>query len=245
MTILDDSYCSFVNIDSRPDRLDSVVFQFHKHGIKNFVRQRGMLPHEYAGDPKKVEVMMKRTPGAVGCHYSQVQIMIEAEKLGKHAFVCEDDIILCEDFNERLSIIESFLAHNKWDIFWFGGTYHKEPTWHKNPHPHDMRQCNCNLNRDYEPTTNERVVRTFGAFATYCYLVNKNSIGKILKMLDENVHLSMGIDWEMMLLQPKLKTFAFVPGCVKQMDNMSNIGNGMTYFSGFEKLGEHWYKERM
>jgi GR25 family glycosyltransferase involved in LPS biosynthesis len=193
----------------------------------------------------RYDVMRRRTPGAIGCHMSQCGVMFTAGIKHQHALVMEDDLVFCDDFKERLTIIEEFLNKNEWDVFWFGGTYHKDPTWHKNQHPQDLKQCNCNLNRDWEPTDNPNIVRTYGAFSTHCYLVNKNSIEKILRLLDQNVHMSMGIDWLFILLQPQLKTFAFDPGCVKQMDNMSNIGNGMTYFSGFSKLGPHWFKERL
>ena len=60
-----------------------------------------------------------------------------------------------------------------------------------------------------------------------------------------HVSISMGIDWLFILLQPYLKTFAFVPGCVKQMDNLSDIGQGITRFSGFAILGPHWFRDRM
>lgn len=240
--ILDDSYCTYINLASRPDRNEHMQKELERIGLKA-ERQEAFLPDEYTG--QVFEVMRKRTPGAIGCHMSQRHVMIEALIQNKHAFVMEDDLVFCDDFQERITIIEDFLLKNEWDIFWFGGTYHKEPTWHKIPHPHDLRQCNCTLNRDYESTDNERIVRTFGAFATYCYLVNRDSIAKIIRLLDENVHLSMGIDWEMILLQPQLKTFAFIPGCVKQRDDKSNIGNGMTIFSGFSKLGDHWFQNKM
>jgi hypothetical protein len=64
-------------------------------------------------------------------------------------------------------------------------------------------------------------------------------------MLKQAIRGSIGIDYSFIKLQPYLKTFAFVPGCVKQMDNQSDIGNGMTFFSGFSKLGPYWYQDRM
>ena len=47
----------------------------------------------------------------------------------------------------------------------------------------------------------------------------------------------------MILMEPKLRTFAFLPGMAKQRDNISDIGVGVTMFSGFEKLGAHWYAD--
>ena len=240
--ILYDSYCSYINLDSRPDRNDHMVNELTRVGLP-INRFKAYLPDEFEG--AKYEVMRKRTPGAIGCYESQLAVMRKAEQIYQHAFVMEDDIIFCDDFKERLEIIDDFLTGQSWDIFWFGGTYHKNPTWHSYPHPQDLKQCTCNLNRDYEPTYNPNIVRTYGAFSTHCYLVNRDSISKVITLLEDTMPQAMGIDWSCILHQPNLKTFAFDPGCVKQMDNMSNIGNGMTYFSGFEKLGAHWFKEIM
>jgi len=103
----------------------------------------------------------------------------------------------------------------------------------------------------------DRIVRTYGAFSTYAYFVNVNSILKVFDLFDQYLHESIGIDWLFLKLQPQLKCFAFTPGCVKQMDNLSDIGidkNGtpqQTVFSGFSKLNgteensRYWYQERM
>ncbi len=208
------------------------------------------LYDNYSDEQKdKVQVMFKRTPGALGCHASQVAIMEEALRQSKHAFVCEDDLVFCDDFLERLSIIYKFLNQHEWDIFWFGGTYHNEPTWHKSiegKHTHpDMQVCNCVLNRDWEETNNKYIVRTYGCFSTHAYLVNKDRIKHILDVLDRNVPISMGIDWIMIKEQPNLNCFAFNPGCIKQYDSMSNISNAFAVQSGFRNLGQHWFSRKM
>lgn len=243
-----DYYASFVNLDHRKDRLEHMTKQLERIGLKA-ERTRGLLPEEVDQPIEKMLVMWKRTMGAIGCHYAQVSIIEKAFFHGKHAFVMEDDLIFCSDFNERMKIIEQFLSNTTWDVFWLGGTYHKEPAWHKsvngkhtNP---DLEICTCTLNRDWEKTDNNHIVRTYGCWSTYGYIVNYKSIPKILKLLDENVHLSMGIDWLFIYLQPQLRTFAFNPGCVKQYDNHSDIGKGITYFSGFQTLGKHWWSDKM
>ena len=240
--IIDDSYISYINLASRTDRNDHMIKELARIDL-NAIRQEAFLPSEFQGP--KYEVMRRRTPGAIGCYMSQLVVMAKALNEGQHAFVMEDDLVFCDDFKERIEIIDKFLSENQWDVFWMGGTYHTEPTWHKNPHPQDMKYCTCTLNRDYEPTDNARIVRTYGAFSTHCYIVNRHSISKVISLLDGFMQHSIGIDFSFIYLQPSLKTFAFVPGCVKQMDNLSNIGNGMTYFSGFEKLGPHWFQNKI
>lgn len=198
---------------------------------------------------ENVQVMIQRTPGALGCYISQLEVMREALRQDKHAVVFEDDLVFCDDFPARLKIIYKFLNQHEWDVFWFGGTYHKEGHWHlsvegKHTHP-DLQMCNCNLNRDWEPTLEPHIVRTFGAFSTHAYMVNKNRIQHVLNLLERHMKISMGIDWTFILEQPNLECYAFDPGCIKQYDNRSNIGNGVSVFSGFSRLGPHWFSKNM
>lgn len=244
------TYTAYINLDSRVDRNEKMITELNRVGLVSN-RQKGMLPTEVSQfiPSDKLFVMQNRTPGAIGCHYSQVAIMEKALQSNQHAFVMEDDLIFCDDFQDRMRIIESFLSEREWDVMWLGGTYHKDPTWHrlngdKHTHP-DLQICTCTLNKDWESTDNERFVRTYGCWSTYAYIVNKKRLAHILDLLDQNVYRSMGIDWLFILLQPQLNTFAFVPGCVKQFDNQSNIGNGVTKFSVFESLGPHWFSNKM
>lgn len=251
----DKIHAEYCNLDVRVDRNEKMKTELTRIGLQKEITRRRSFPWQELYDSydeaqkEKVNVMFKRTPGAIGCHYSQVAIMEEALRQGKHALVMEDDLVFCDDFPARLKIIYKFLNQHEWDIFWFGGTYHKEGHWHvsvegKHTHP-DLQMCNCNLNRDWEQTLNPHIVRTYGAFSTHAYLVNKDRIQNILERLDRNVHRSMGIDWIMILEQPDMNTFAFDPGCVKQHDNQSNIGNGISVFSGFSRLGPHWFAPTM
>ena len=203
------------------------------------VRTRGMYPVEVIDKIvplSRVRVMQNRTPGAIGCHFSQVSIMQEALKQGKHGWVMEDDLKICADIYERLAYMGRFCDTHKWDILWLGGTFHVHPPyWHTRPP----------LARDAECTDDPRMMRTYGAFCTYAYIVNRDSLSLVLDGLDSWLDKSMGIDWAMIQMQPSLHTYAFVPGCMTQYDNMSDIGKGMTIFSGFEKLGPYWYQKHM
>jgi GR25 family glycosyltransferase involved in LPS biosynthesis len=203
------------------------------------VRTSGLSPEEgtrKAGDPAKVEVMRKRTPGAIGCHYAQISVMEEALRQSKHAFVMEDDLVFASDFMERLNYMDAFLADRKWDVLWLGATFHVNPPyWHKGPP----------LFRDAERIGDRYMTRTYGAFCTYAYIVNARSVQRVLALIDSIVHLSMGIDWAFIQLQPQLQCFAYVPGSIIQYDNQSNIGKGMTIFSGFKKLGPYWFTDKI
>ena len=122
-----------------------------------------------------------------------------------------------------------------------GATFHvRPPHWHKDT-----------LGRDAECTDDSRMIRTYGAFCTYAYIVNNKSLATVLEGLDRWLPKSMGIDWAMIQLQPHLYTYAYVPGCCIQRDGKSDIGYvkhkeggrgpGFTKFSGFAKLGPYWF----
>jgi len=252
MKNIDDYYSSFVNMDHRGDRLTHMLNQLNKVGL-NATRTRGMRPDEYKGDYTKVATMLRRTQGALGCHMSQVQVMKDALERNLHAFVMEDDLVFCEDFSKRWDYIQDWMVSHEWDVFWLGSSFHcNPPYWHNKGGSTDRRNnASSELGYDAKQTDDIRIVRTYGAFATFAYLVNKSSIEKILTMFDEHIHKSIGIDWLFILLQPQLKCFSFVPGSIKQMNSMSDIGVGMTNWSGFLKLNgtlensAYVYQERM
>lgn len=235
--LLDKCHTCFINLDSRPDRLEHMNKELARVNIKA-ERLRGMPWQEYDGPKRNIEGMItRRTPGAIGCHYSQVKIMEQALELGKHAFVMEDDLLIATDIHDRLDYIEKWMENNDWDVFWLGATFHvKPPYWHKAGHSSQLTQCKCTLGRDAEITKDPRILRTYGAFSTYAYIVNHTSISKILSLFNQHVHESIGIDWLAIRLQPKLLCYAFVPGSAFQIDNRSDIGTGVTNFSGFKQL---------
>lgn len=241
-------YSAFVNLDSRPDRLAHMKNELEKAGI-SAERHRGILPSEVTD--ARTDVMRMRTPGAIGCHMSQVGIMKKAFELGQSAFVMEDDLVFCEDILKRLNYISSWTEKNDWDVIWLGASFHVPAFWHKVGRSGMPPDCSSQLGKDCEVTDDPRMIRTYGAFATFAYIVNYNSIEKILGLFDQHLHESIGIDWLFIKLQPQLKCFSFVPGCVKQFDNQSNIGDGITRWSGFLKLNgttensAYVYQEKM
>lgn len=223
----------YVNLDHRPDRLEHVEGQLARVGLRGR-RMRGFRPDEWTGDPARVDVMRRRTPGAIGCHMSQVAIIGTAVGTERNVMVLEDDVCFCADFRERLAEAEEFLAGREWDVLWLGATLHVRPAvWHA-----------ATLGRDAERTEHPRFLRTYGIWSTYAYVVNAASAGKILALMTERLHESIGIDWLAIQLQPQLKTFCYVPGMAWQYDNQSDIGNGITEFSGFRRLGPYVWADR-
>lgn len=237
-------YAAYINLEHREDRLSHMKKELSRAGIKavRFPAIDTTVDNfDALSYPRnKIRRMLMRTPGAVGCHYSQVSVMAVAEVNNRDAFVMEDDIVFCKDFHRRMEHIEKFLLTREWDVFWLGGTFHvNPPIWHSANHP-EMGKI---LGKDIECTEDPRIVRTYGAFSTFAYIVNLYSIPKVLKLLDKNIFDSDGIDHLFIRIQPQLKCYAFVPGCVRQIDNKSDIGRGMTIFSNFSRLGPYWYQD--
>lgn len=249
-------YASFVNLDTRQDRLNHMQKELSRVGI-SAVRQRAIPWKELDTNDYKLQTMINRTPGAAGCHMSQVEVMKKAFEAGQNAFVMEDDLVFASDFQERMDYIDKFLAGKEWDIFWLGATFHSPAYWHKIGQSNMRPDCSAQLGKDFDHTEDHRIKRTYGAFCTYAYIVNYNSIQKVLSLLDTHLHESIGIDWLMIKIQPQLQCFAFVPGSVKQLDNRSDIGINRdgspahTHFSGFSKLNgteensRYWFQDKI
>jgi hypothetical protein len=241
---IEDLYISYLNLDHRIDRLILIIQEFERVGLKA-ERTRGKLPKELDLDNPKFFTMKNRTVGACGCWEGQCDIMRKAYELGKSAWVNEDDLILATDIQERLKYIEGFVNEKEpdFDVIWMGGTVHINPHfWHTGIN-RDLP--GSNLGRDAEYVGDKKMFRSYGSFSTHSYIVNHKSIPKILQMLSNIQHEAMGIDWAFIKLAPQLRNFVFLPGSVIQRDNMSDIGNGMTRFSGFASLGSHWFQDKV
>jgi GR25 family glycosyltransferase involved in LPS biosynthesis len=255
--MIENLYAGFLNMDHRTDRLQHMENQFSRLNIKP-IRHRGKKPQEYNLSDPKVQTMLNRTPGAIGCHFGQVEIMKTALGIGANAMVLEDDIKFSTDFNERLEYIDNWTKTHEWDVIWLGASFHSAsspiyPFWHPNESQtiggmsRMSPDCSSRLGRDCEPTDDPRIIRTFGAYITFAYIVNVNSIENILNLFDEHLHTSIGIDWLFIKLQPQLKCFSFVPGCVMQIDNMSDQKEvqEMTVWSGQLNNGPYVFQNRM
>jgi len=120
--MIENLYASFINLDHRTDRLAHMTEQLKKISLKA-ERTRG-IPWREVPEYPYTQTMRNRTPGAIGCFYSQMSVMEEALKQGKNALVMEDDLEFCSDFDKRLEYIDKWTKTNDFDILWLGGTFH-------------------------------------------------------------------------------------------------------------------------
>ena len=247
MFSIDNCYISYLNLDVRTDRLSHIQNELKNNGITTAVRTRGKLPNEYDLTDPKVQVMKNRTAGAIGCWHGMVEIMQEALRQDKHCWIFEDDVVLSKSFPERLPYVTNFLNSTEWDIFFWGALFHCNPPYWHNGMGYMLN--GSNLGADASLTNDPHIIRTFGCFSTHCWTINKKSISKVIQLLDEVEHRSIGIDHACILFQPFLKCFTHVSGLAKQYDNQSNIGSGVTYYSHFSKLNgteensAYWFQD--
>lgn len=228
----------YINLASRNDRREHAEEQFAAQGIKAR-RFNAFIPSEWDGDPADVQRIKDRTPGAIGCYMSQLAIIKSATEDSVVA-VCEDDVCFAPDMKRRLAHAESALPDD-WDVFYLGATFHVPGEWYKDP------ECASWGHRgvDAEPTSDKHIMRVFGQWGTYAYFVNGPKAQKVAGLLEENCHRSYGIDHNFMQLGDKINAYCFVPGMAWQYDNQSNIGDGITEFSGFKKLGPYVWTDSM
>jgi GR25 family glycosyltransferase involved in LPS biosynthesis len=232
----------YINLKHRNDRKIHMENELNRVGIKAD-RFDAFKPSDCPWEEHKIAKMKQKWPGTIGCHYSHVKALEECLNQNKHAFIMEDDIIFCSDIQKRFEYIENFLNKNEWDIFWLGSTVHLNPfVWHTGNY-YELK--NSKIGKDAEKINDEKIIRTYGCWSMYAYFVNKKSIEKILYLLDAHVHESRAIDWLFIKIQPRLKTYCFIPGCVKQLDNMSDISKNISHFSKFSKLGNYWWDDNM
>lgn len=249
-----DMYASYVNLSHRTDRLAHMKQQLERIGLKA-ERFEAIRTVDDSWNRPPYQKMFNRTRGAIGCMLSQMAVMQKAYDMGKGAIVLEDDLVFASDTMERLDYIENFVNTKEpdADIIFLGGTVHCSPSWwHKIGHNEMLAPyCNCTLGRDMERIGDKHMVRVYGMFSTHAYIVPYRKIPEILDFLNTTMHQTIGIDFSLIMLQPKLKCFAFLPGTVKQYNAVSDIGNGITYFENFSKLNgslensRYWWADKL
>lgn len=233
----------YINLASRPDRNAHAREEFAKAGLP-VQRFEAFTPDQWPGDPDKVARMQAGvpggTPGAIGCYHSQTEVIRTVVDTDRIVGVCEDDVCFCADIQKRLRYIAEHLTWD-WDIFYLGATFHVPGEWYKHPDCKDWGS----IGKDVEPTLDKHIMRVYGEWGTYAYLVNGRNARKVLDLFDANIHRARGIDHLAIILGDKLNAFCFVPGCAWQYDSQSSIGDGITHFSHFKKLGPYAWTENM
>jgi GR25 family glycosyltransferase involved in LPS biosynthesis len=218
----------YINLDYREDRKKHAIEQFSKHNL--------IVKRERACDDLTNNHLLfgeQWTDGNKKCllsHYNLMKRYKEEKILG----IFEDDVVLCEDFAERLKYIEDNFD-KEWDIFYLSAFYQL------NDQPGKW-----NISGDYEKTDVKYIHRVFGSFCTHSLLINPKSIDKIIKMYEENLTHTYAIDHLLIKIQPMLNCYSFTPGIATQLTNKSDIVNEVRDISYFERvLGPHYFANNL
>jgi len=223
--LLNDIDFKCISLPNRTDRREWV----DSH-LKNF-----NLPFEYFdaltsnNNRTNIKFLQSIKPGGIGCtlsHYNLIKNYDGEKILG----IFEDDVLLCEDFNERFKYIEDNFNLD-WDMFFLSSFYHlnnDESRWHKTG--------------DFEFTDIKYIHRVYGSFCTHSYLINPKSKDKIIKLMEENFINSYAIDHLYILIQPYLNCFSFTPGMTNQIVSRSDIDGGIKDQNSFvSTVGPHFF----
>ena len=225
----------FVNLAQRPDRRVLCEAELARVGLPA-ERFEAMTADDYRGTPQGLAAMLARPQrGAIGCWLSQRAVLQRGIDANRSVLVLEDDVMFCDDLRERMRYVERVLPaiDQEWDVLSLGGCFHVPGIWHKKT-----------LDRDVQVTSDPRILRLYGSWFTWAYLVRRESLAKVADLLDWILPHSHGIDHSFILLADRVRSYCFVPGCSKQRDGKSNIGSGDTIFSSFSMLGPYWFQPR-
>ena len=223
-----------INLDHRDDRWVLSQGQFRRVGL-SVRRFRAFTSADWIWPQSEIACIRQHNPGGAGCLMSHLALIDRAGKSGRLTGIFEDDVLLCQDFADRLRYVEECFDR-PWDLFFLNSTYHCHPPfWHKET-----------LGRDFEQTEIKHIHRVYGLFATQSYLVNPASAGRIRALMHARAHDAYAVDHLLLMLQPELQAFCFTPGMTFQRDGRSDHGGGYTKFSDFYRLcGPYVFTERL
>ena len=207
---VDNVYC--INLRRRKDKLTHIMEEFKKIDLDSFQIVRGI-------DGMKIKMdATDKTKGEVGCLKSHLSVISDAiDKNYDKIAVFEDDVIFCDDFQERF---EYYIKNvpDDWEIMYFGNNI-----------PVMLNPISMVRQMIY------RVWKSKGCFAMI--LNNKN--GLFQKILDISKGEDKTIDSYIESLFPYIKVYTFLPFFVKISDIKSDISNDDLYST----INRH-YKEK-
>lgn len=220
----------YINLSHRMDRQQHIESELNRVGI-TASRFNALTPSHRVNYPQ-FYFPPRYLIGGIGCffsHYELIKNYTGSNILG----ILEDDIIFCDDYQERIELVYDFLDNNDWDIFYISAYFKKDRGYF--------------WTKDYEEIGNEHIVQVFGSFHVHSYLVNPKSRERIVNLMELNLANSYAIDHLMILLQPQLKCYSFVPGMTRQIPSQSdNTGSHSDNHDYYVRIcGDHIFKQRL
>lgn len=197
---VDKIYC--INLDKRTDRWERCqkIFQINNLNVERFS----------AVDGSKLDLNgSKLLPGEIGVIRSNLGVIKMAkENKYKSILIFEDDVELCDDFND---LFESYIKQvpNDWSFIYLGG----------------------NHVGSYSHITNN-VAKINYSFAIHAIIINENVYDHILQILPEEKE---QVDVTYAKLQRIFPSYVFRPHLAWQRKDFSDIQGGIVDYDFLKK----------
>ena len=204
-----------INLEKSPDKKERIVNQLDKLGLDHLVLfgfngnlvTNGSFESLFksGGYNYQPQIKNKLTKTHMACSLSHVFAINLASSMNyKNILVIEDDAVLCEDFVERLSILENEIP-NDWEHIYLGGMI-----WE------NFISSKRRASHIYESTV---------VSGTHAYILNQNSYTKVTDYISR---LENNVDGMMTnIIQEKLlKSYMFIPFFAYQDTLRSDIELG-------------------
>lgn len=226
----------WINLESRTDRRERMERELRRINLQA-KRFSAMTPDEYFEKPGAGPLIEgKKTSGNWA---SMAHLMRLNQGTDRDLLMVEDDVFFATDFWERMVYLEDNLDW-PWDIVFLGACCHLDRN-APNGRWHPERR------NDMQQTGRKHLFRSYGTWSNHGMIVRGKSAGRVLAAMRSVLHVARGSDHALILVQPQLDAYVFVPGCVMQHDGESDVAEhgGVTTFSNFLKMGPYVYQDRL
>lgn len=192
-------YC--INLAHRQDRWQHAISEFNKIGCT--VERFNAIDGRNIYQPQNTKI----NPGEMGCYLSHLSILKNIiDNNIKTALIFEDDVVFCDNFNEKFKIFYKQLPDDK-TLVYVSGNY-----------------STCNQNVMIESIT-ENVYRTVGTLALHAYFLDLETAKKIYDILIKNYPFEP-VDDAFIKYHKITTTYVFKPNLVYQKPDYSNTRFG-------------------
>ena len=225
-----------INLDRRTDRWESMCRELRRINLPA-KRFSAMTPDEFCEKPGAAPLIEgKRTAGNWA---SMVYLMRLNQETGRDLLMLEDDVFFASDWWERMAYLEDNIDFD-WDVIFLGACCHLDRN-APNGRWHPERR------NDMERTPLRHLFRSYGTWSNHGMIVRGKSAGKVLAAMRSVLPVARGSDHALIMVQPHLDAYVFVPGCVFQHNGVSDVaeGGGFTRFSDFMKMGPYVFQDRL
>ncbi len=175
----------------------------------------------------KIKIDGAIAPGILACMLSHLALIRKAKEMNLPSIVVfEDDVIFCDDFQERIAYLENNVPDN-WDIITLGGHFQK-PDRNMEPLDSDARRVDNYIHKVYHQG------------GTYAYIIRESVYDYILR----NCNYNFGMDqFYSDHVYSRFNTYAFVPflvGCAEgrsEITDTAHIYENIKWFYQQQSIG--------